>query len=143
VRLSYRLRGKGRFRCLLAATLALRVACFSQTPTAEPAMTPAEAVKLLSFEDEHTGALPNGWSGGFSGTVAVDDKVVHGGKWSVRLERNSESAQRSSTISKSFPINFSGSRIELRGYLRTADVSGYAGLWMRQDGDTRCWLSMT
>jgi C-terminal processing protease CtpA/Prc len=34
-------------------------------------------------------------------------------------------------------MDFTGSRIELRGFLRTEDVSSHVGLWMRQDGEAR------
>jgi C-terminal processing protease CtpA/Prc len=122
-------------RSLLAAVAASTLACFAQ-PTAGPRMTPAAATRLLSFEDDHTGSMPTGWFGAPAGTIAAEDKVVHGGKWSVRLERDSESGQGFSTITKSIPVDFAGSRVELRGYLRTENVSGFAGLWMREDGDT-------
>ena len=79
--------------------------------------------------------MPGGWGGGPSGTIFADDKVVHGGKGSARLERNAESTSDFSTITKSIPIDFAGAEIELRGYLRTEDVSGFAGLWMREDGE--------
>lgn len=32
-------------------------------------------------------------------------------------------------------MDFSGKMIELRGYLRTEDVTGFAGLWLREDGE--------
>lgn len=122
-------------RSALAAVALLSLACFSQTPTARPPMTSEDAIKLLSFEGEHTGGLPRGWSGGPAGTFAIDAKVVHRGKWSVRLERNSASQRRASTITKSIPIDFTGQQLELRGFLRTENVTGYVGLWMREDGD--------
>jgi C-terminal processing protease CtpA/Prc len=34
------------------------------------------------------------------------------------------------------PVEFSGTTIEWRGFLRTENVSEFMGLWMRQDGDT-------
>ena len=37
-------------------------------------------------------------------------------------------------MTKRLPIDFDGEWIELRGFLRTEDVSGYTGLWMREDG---------
>lgn len=125
-----------RMRSLIATFALLNFACFSQAPGVAPRITAADAVKLLSFEDEHTRSMPNGWFGGPPATITADDKIVHGGKWSVRLERDSESAQGFSTISKSIPLDFTGSQIELRGYLRTEHVSGLAGLWLREDGET-------
>ena len=42
---------------------------------------------------------------------------------------------RSRRVSKTIPIDFAGAKLELRGFLRTEDVSDFAGLWMRQDDD--------
>jgi C-terminal processing protease CtpA/Prc len=80
--------------------------------------------------------LPEGWSGGPPGTIFVDHKVVHRGRSSTRLERRAQSPSGFSSFSKSIPIDFSGASVELRGFLRTEDVSGFAGLWMREDGET-------
>ena len=121
-------------RLLVAAFAALGLA-FAQVPAGRSTMTPADIIKLLSFEDEHSGSMPAGWSGTPAATIAADDTVVHAGEWSVRLQRDSKSPQRASTIAKSIPVDFTGRQVELRGYLRTEDVSGYAGLWLRVDGE--------
>ena len=65
----------------------------------------------------------------------MDEKIAHGGRWAVRLERNAASPQQFSTITKFLQTDFSGKSIELRGFLRTEDVSGFTGLWLREDGD--------
>ena len=91
---------------------------------------------MLSFETAHTGTSPRGWGGGPAGTIFVDGEIVHGGRWSVRLERNATSPSTFSTITMSTPMDFAGTRIEWRGFLRSEGVSDYLGLWMRQDGDT-------
>ena len=80
--------------------------------------------------------MPGGWQGGPPGTIFADDKVVHGGHWSARIERHAESPNGFSTITKSIPIDFSGTSMELRGFVRTEDVSDFAGLWMREDGES-------
>jgi hypothetical protein len=54
----------------------------------------------------------------------------------VRIERNAESPNDSSSITKSIEMDFSGSTWELRGFLRTEDISDFAGLWMREDGES-------
>jgi len=53
----------------------------------------------------------------------------------LRIERNETSGGTFTAVSKSLPIDFAGARLELRGFLRTEDISGFAGLWMREDGD--------
>jgi C-terminal processing protease CtpA/Prc len=90
--------------------------------------------KILGFEEENEGPLPTGWSGGPAGTISADNKVVHSGQWSVRLERSADSQSSFSALTKSLPRDFLGSQVELRGFLRLKDVNGFAGLWMREDG---------
>jgi hypothetical protein len=117
-----------------AAMFALALSCSAQTtptPTDQANLT-----KVLSFENEHSGEKPGGWFANPPGTVFVDDKIMHGGQWSVRIERSSQSAGEFSVIGRTIPWEFSGKTIEMRGFLRTENVTGYAGLWMRQDGGT-------
>jgi hypothetical protein len=96
----------------------------------------ADFKMALSFEAPSSGTIPGGWQGGPPGTIFADDKVVHGGRRSARIERHADSPGGFSTITKSIPIDFSGTSIGLRGFVRTEDVSDFAGLWMREDGDT-------
>ncbi|MBL8210987.1 MAG: hypothetical protein JNK87_09765 [Bryobacterales bacterium] len=98
-------------------------------------LTQAQFVKLLTFEDAQTEESPKGWFGGPAETIHTDRSVVHSGAWAVRLERTASSPQAFSVITSAVPVYFAGSEIELRGFLRTEDVSGFAGLWLRQDGD--------
>lgn len=94
-----------------------------------------DLAKALSFETENTGGTLTGWGGGPPGTIFADDKVVHSGQWSVRLVRTPDSPSTFSTITRGMPVDFAGQEIELRGWLRTDNVSGMAGLWLRADGD--------
>jgi hypothetical protein len=106
---------------------------YTQSQNGDPG---SDLSAALTFEAEHLGSQPRGWGGGPPGTISVDGENVHGGRWSVRLERDANSAGRFSTITKSIPIDFTGSQIEWRGFLRVDNVSEFAGLWMRQDGDS-------
>jgi C-terminal processing protease CtpA/Prc len=96
----------------------------------------AEVDPLLSFEGSRNGSIPSGWVGGPPGTLFVDDKVAHGGSWSGRIERSAESPGPFSTFTTWIPLDFGGSTLELRGYLRTEDVKDWAGLWLREDGES-------
>jgi C-terminal processing protease CtpA/Prc len=89
----------------------------------------------LGFELGGGSGKPPGWSGKPMETLHLDDQVVHGGKWSTRIERSSESPGAFSALSKTLPIDFSGRFIALRGFLRTEAVTGMAGLWLREDGE--------
>jgi len=98
-------------------------------------VTRADLAKLLDFEGEQSGHMPRRWGGGPPDTIFTDDKIVHGGKWSVRLERNAASPNNFSTITIGIPVDFSGARLELRGFIKTEEVSEFSGLWLREDGE--------
>lgn len=117
--------------CLMLS-LAFAPHCSAQTtPTDQTSLT-----KILGFENEHSGDKPVGWFANPPGTVFNDDKTVHSGQWSVRIERNAQSSGEFSVIGRTIPWEFSANSIEIRGFLRTENVSGFAGLWMRQDNGT-------
>ena len=93
-------------------------------------------------QDDHGGVFTfesptlNGWAGGPPETQFADSVAVHGGRYAGRIERDSESSGEFSTFTMSLPVTFSGETLELRGWLRTEDVAGFAGLWLRQDGQS-------
>lgn len=104
--------------------------CFGQN-----VFNPVEFTQTLNFEIERLGPPPAGWGGGPPNTLHLDREIVHGGKSAARIERNAESANAFSVLTKVLPVDFSGKTIELRGFMRTEDVTEYSGLWMRLDGD--------
>ena len=110
----------------------------SQAQDTHPAQSTnrSDLPKVLIFEAQPNGGMPGGWGGGPPGTIFADDKVVHGGRWSARIQREADSPSDFSVLTVATPMDFAGTSIELRGFLRTEDVSGFAGLWMREDGDT-------
>ena len=105
-------------------------------PAARQASERPELVGLLDFEAQHSGDVPKGWGGGPPGTFAVDSQIVHGGKWALRIDRTEKSPSDFTSVTKVLPIDFAGTSLELRGFLRTQDVSQFAGIWMREDGDS-------
>jgi len=111
-------------------------ACQAQEAKSSQLPSHSDLQGALSFEDPPSGNIPGGWGGGPPGTIFADDKTVHGGRWSARIERHADSPSVFSTITKSIPIDFSGTSIELRGFVRTEDVSDFVGLWMREDGES-------
>ena len=117
---------------LMCAALTLH--CAQETPGS--ATDRADLEVALTFEAPPKGDMPGGWGGGPAGTIFVDNRVVHSGRWSARIERRLDGLSNFSTITKSIPIEFSGATIELRGFLRTEDVSDFVGLWMREDGES-------
>jgi Peptidase family S41 len=122
-------------RSLLAFPCLLSIMLASQSPGPQPAAGRPELDGLLDFEAEHVGGVPKGWSGGPAGTFSVDGQTVHGGRWALRIERKDTSSGAFTAVSKMLPIDFTGAQLELRGFLRTEDISNFAGLWMREDDD--------
>ena len=114
--------------CLL--TMALGAHASAQQTVARP-----ELAGLLDFEAQHSGDVPAGWGGGPPGTFAIDGQIVHGGRWALRIDRNDKSPGDFTSVTRMIPIDFAGTTLELRGFLRTQDVSQFAGVWMREDGD--------
>jgi C-terminal processing protease CtpA/Prc len=123
-------------RHALALISIAALACLAQETKSYRVALRADLEPALGFEGPVSGTMPSGWGGGPSGTIFADNNIVHGGHGSVRIERDSNSPDNFSTVTKSIPIDFGGTSIELRGYLRTENVSDFVGLWMREDGDT-------
>ena len=115
-----------------AVMLAFASSCSAQTMPTTPVDQPS-LTKILGFENEHSGDTPGGWFANPPGTIFNDDKIIHSGHWSVRIDRNAQSSGEFSVIGRPITWEFTGKNIEMRGFLRTEDVTGYAGLWMRQD----------
>jgi hypothetical protein len=123
----------GHANTLLAALICAALTVPGQ---AQNSSAGRELESILNFETEHKSTSPLGWGGGPTGTIFVDGEIVHDGRWSVRLERTPASPQMFSTLTKAVPVEFGGTTIEWRGFLRSENVSDFMGLWMRQDGDT-------
>ena len=128
-------------KLFLALTIAaLILMSQAQTPRDDqPANVDAKLgpplVQVLGFEVEPKDGLPGGWYATPAGTIFADSAVVHGGRWSARIERTTASPGDFSTVTNSIPANFSGHTIQLSGFVRSEDVSGFVGLWLREDGD--------
>jgi hypothetical protein len=133
--------------CLALVALVALLACVHTAPPPPPAIAipvapsphPASPpdpplVSLLTFERGADGPGPRDWRGGPAATVFADDKVVHAGHWSARLQRTANSPEGFSAMSDALPIDFAGKTVELRGFLKTDSVSQFAGLWLREDG---------
>ena len=98
---------------------------------------PADVDPNLAFEGCQAGALPPGWVGITPETDFCDDKVFHGGASAGRIDRTAQSKATLSGFSATLPMSFEGKAIELRGFLKTENVEGGAGLWMREDDGTQ------
>lgn len=94
-----------------------------------------DLARILTFGGKPGTGVPDGWMGGPSGTIFTDAQVVHNGRWSVRIQRSGSGSSEFSSLTNCLHMDFDGQTIELRGFLRTENVTGAAALWMREDGD--------
>jgi len=70
------------------------------------------------------GAFPGGgWWVSANRDAVIDDAVVHGGKYSARIERGPSSSGTYSDIQAQIPVDFAGASIELRGFVKTESVT--------------------
>jgi C-terminal processing protease CtpA/Prc len=111
-----------------APTAAPRDAAIAQTIDAAP-------TDDIGFGPAGSDGVPAGWGGGPPGTLAVDEQVRHGAHRSVRIARDATSPDAFSALRTMTALQVAGATIELRGFLKTQDVKGVAGLWIREDGD--------
>lgn len=120
----------------LALALPLVIAALTvRSPQPQTAQGHPELAGFLDVEADRAGDVPKNWFGSPGGTFSVDGEIVHGGRWALRIERTATSPGGFTSLSRTIPIDFVGGQIELRGFLRTENVSSFAGLWMREDGD--------
>jgi len=91
--------------------------------------------KIISIQMPPVGNMSGGWMGGPHGTIFLDNPIVHAGQWAVRIERKAGSPNHFSSLTDCVQMDFTGGSIELRGFLRTENVQGFTGLWLREDAD--------
>jgi RNA polymerase sigma factor (sigma-70 family) len=81
---------------------------------------------------------PKGWWGGAQKAgeyeVGTDREVFHGGKASACVEMKDVADEDFGTLAQSFKADgYRGKRVRLSAWLKTKEVAGGAGLWMRVD----------
>lgn len=117
-------------RCTLNLSAALVLGFLGMVRTAQAAQPPDEFESLLAFESSEQ-KLTERWSGFSENRVRLDEQVVHEGKRSARIDRDGGTAGEFTALGMGLPVNFNVRKVELRGWLRTQDVAGFAGLWLR------------
>lgn len=113
-----------------------RVACFViaiLTCVASAAFAQQQYQAAFSFRAAAANGAA-GWNGGPPETLHLDSAIFRSAPYAGRLDRTSGSPSSFSAYMLQIPITFAGDTIELRGWLRMKDVTGFAGLWLREDG---------
>lgn len=100
------------------------------------------AVNLDFEEGADERGRPASWMGGGKDhELAADTAVVHGGVASGRISARDAALtdEQAAPLVQILPADaWRGKRVRLSGWLRTKDVaSGWAGLWMRVDSETK------
>lgn len=125
-----------RVFALLAALLLVPTlhASGQGSPPARP-VSAADWTKLLGFEAEPIGTLPGGWRSVGDGSVFADSQMVHGGRWSLRLELRADTPSRRETaVYTLIRLDVSADTLVLHGFLRTQDVTPSADLRVVYNG---------
>jgi hypothetical protein len=87
---------------------------------------------IFGFENNTAaGVSPAGWLA--ASGIVTDSQVVHSGKYSCRIDRTAASAGTFSTMNQDILLDFSGTTITWRGWIRLQNVSDSVALWVRED----------
>ena len=88
---------------------------------------------------------PVGWHGrtdlekGYE--CGIDHKVSHSGKGSGFVRSSKETNALGTYVQSIDAGKYLGKNIQLSAYLKTQDIKGWAGMWMRVDEEKRAGLS--
>src|SRR6185369_7646388 len=89
---------------------------------------------ILGFENNsRAGVPPAAWLANTSAGIVTDTQFVHSGKYSARFDRTASSTPSFSTITQSIAIDFAGTTIRWRGWIKMQNVGDYVALWARED----------
>src|SRR5262249_33100474 len=67
--------------------------------------------------------------------MKLDRDTTHGGKGSLSMKSIAPAINGFGTLMQSFkPDDYRGKRVRMSGYVRSAEVKAWAGLWLRVDG---------
>jgi C-terminal processing protease CtpA/Prc len=110
------------------------IACAALSLSAQPT-TRADVASFLTFERVQADR-PAAWGAYPSGHIFSDDQVFHGGRRSVRIERQPGAERDFSGVTLSLPIDFGGQTIQYSGWIRTEGLTGFAAIWIREDGES-------
>jgi len=110
-----------------ALLLAAALPAFAQTP-----LTRANVSNILGFEDSQNGRLSAPWNAGANPAIVADAAVFQAGRYSARVTHSA--AEGFTGFAAALPQDFAGTTVELRGFLRRQDVTGFTAFYVRQDG---------
>ncbi len=85
-------------------------------------------------------SMPNGWfvagSNPAGYEMGIDNSVSQNGNSNAFIESKTVKEYQFGTLMQTITAeNYLGKRLQLSGYMKTKDVKGWSGFWMRIDGD--------
>jgi hypothetical protein len=103
------------------------------------------ALSLSATLAEARADRPGGWGGGGEGyELSADRTVKHEGQasGSVKATDQDLAANGFGTLTQAIRADkYRGKRLRMSAYVKTADVDGWSGLWMRVDGAKKTALA--
>ena len=102
------------------------------------------ATQLLAGDVEEAYAdQPKGWGGGGEGyELSRDETEKHAGKASGCVRSTGDGADGFGTLTQWFRADdYRGKRIRMSAFVKTSELEGKAGLWMRIDGKEKTGLA--
>ena len=133
-------------RATLSVVLVLTTACSGRpalpstspaaTATAAGAPAPVHPVDRIAFD--FAAPLDASWSGGGTGyVVTVDTTQGHGGAGSLRFERTGDAGPFAAQATSIDVARCRNKTVRVSAWIRTENADGWAGLWVRADGDSQ------
>lgn len=104
-----------------------------------PLLVQAQTSYNFNFEEQDQQTRkPKNWFWGMGNSqdyrFSLDSINTYSGKYSTRIDHQVDNEKMSGTFHTSIPAVFTGKKIKLQGYIKTENVEGWTGLWMRIDG---------
>ena len=96
-------------------------------------------VGLFSFNEEVEGEVKGWFKAGNSPEsyeIGIESDVARGGKVAYMKSIKPKIKGFGSLMQGFIPTEYLGKRVKLSGHLKTKDVQGWSGMWMRIDGET-------
>jgi len=84
--------------------------------------------------------IPNGWFSAGSNSseyeIGIDNSTFQNGKSCAYIKSKSPKDNEFGTLMQTISAeNYLGKRLQLSGYVKSEDIKGWSGIWMRIDGE--------
>ena len=84
--------------------------------------------------------IPNGWFSAGSNPseyeMSIDNSIFQNGKSCAYIKSKSPKENEFGTLMQIISAeNYLGKRLQLSGYIKSKDIKGWSGMWMRIDGE--------